>query len=666
RGHLKPAHLSTQAAWDGAGGAELLLALGVERVILPRETPLETIRKLAAEAPFALEVFVHGACCYSVSGRCWWSAALGPRSGNRGTCAQPCRRAYSALPGALETPSPWFSPKDLRLLGRIEELVEAGVRALKIEGRLKDAAYVGAVTRAYRSALDVAKHDSVGSIGQAGAIGLDEVFGRSSGEGFLSGAPSDWRTGQEAGHLGLEVGRLLGPGKGPGGVRVMLTQGLAPGDGLAWDDGDERRGARVTWVDQPGGTGERQLRLRGSGPNCEGTRLWRTFSAQGEDPFEGWDPAWERVGVSLRAEGREGAPLRLVAVARGLALRVEASSEGPLEAARGAGLETILPDRLGSLPPPFFLSELDLGGLAPGLFLRPKVLKATRRSLMEALEKVLAGRAPSPPSVSVSQLEPLPLPLPLPLPVPLPLAPPLPTRPAPAGQEGGVRLRLFRWQDLPALAHLRPEGGFVLPAVGARPSELEGLPGPMGFWLPPVTGPGAAESLEPLVEGLPSEAELLCLSWEALSLAASFPERRFALDWTFNIANSEAAALVGGIGLGLTASPEAPGPIPGAAAVGRLNPLVSLSRYPPGEGEPASFANSHGDRFTRLHLGHGCWGIFLHRPARPLPWPPGPSGATLDALLLEPGDPERVARWLASPSGGQPQHGQPQHGQPQR
>ncbi|MDD3149129.1 MAG: U32 family peptidase, partial [Candidatus Riflebacteria bacterium] len=92
RGSKIPLHLSTQAAWFGQGGVEELKELGITRVILPREVGAAELQQLVDSVPFELEIFVHGAMCYSISGRCFWSIALGTRSGNRGTCAQPCRR----------------------------------------------------------------------------------------------------------------------------------------------------------------------------------------------------------------------------------------------------------------------------------------------------------------------------------------------------------------------------------------------------------------------------------------------------------------------------------------------------------------------------------------------------------------------------------------------
>jgi putative protease len=127
--------------------------LGVSRVILPRELDIDGIRHCAAACPegLDLEVFVHGALCYGISGRCYWSSFLGGKSGLRGRCVQPCRRLYSGMAGAL----PLFSCRDLRLDVLVKALLkEPRVAAWKIEGRKKGPHYVYHVARAYRLLRD--------------------------------------------------------------------------------------------------------------------------------------------------------------------------------------------------------------------------------------------------------------------------------------------------------------------------------------------------------------------------------------------------------------------------------------------------------------------------------------------------------------------------------
>ena len=220
-----PLHLSTQGAWFGQGGIEELKELGFTRIILPRETSQNEITEIVKNSPFEIEVFVHGAMCYSISGRCFWSASLGPRSGNRGTCAQPCRKEYCIA--NTQNLSPIFSPKDLRLIDNINELVKTGVTSLKIEGRMKSPEYVYQVVKAYREAIDGKK--------RVEKTNLDEVFSRASSEGFFYGIqkPNQWKTGKNQGREGLVVGVTTG-NKANGLVEVFLKNEINAGDGLFW------------------------------------------------------------------------------------------------------------------------------------------------------------------------------------------------------------------------------------------------------------------------------------------------------------------------------------------------------------------------------------------------------------------------------------------------
>lgn len=146
-------HLSTLAAASPGRGVALAAELSIHRVVLPRELSIDEIKAVARMLPpgLALEVFVHGALCYAVSGRCSWSSLLGGKSGLRGRCVQPCRRRYRRKNEAL----PLFSCDDLGLgvLVRLLNDVPA-VRSWKIEGRKKGPHYVFHTVRAYQLLRD--------------------------------------------------------------------------------------------------------------------------------------------------------------------------------------------------------------------------------------------------------------------------------------------------------------------------------------------------------------------------------------------------------------------------------------------------------------------------------------------------------------------------------
>lgn len=143
-------HASTQMTVHNLKGAQAAAELGFSRVVLARELSFEEIKHISKNIDIETEIFVHGAMCVSLSGQCLMSSALGGRSGNRGSCAQPCRRRYRS--GGKEKYI--LSLKDMSLINRVDKLFESGSSALKIEGRMKGPAYVAAVTRIFRSCLD--------------------------------------------------------------------------------------------------------------------------------------------------------------------------------------------------------------------------------------------------------------------------------------------------------------------------------------------------------------------------------------------------------------------------------------------------------------------------------------------------------------------------------
>ncbi len=145
-----PLHASTQMSIHNLAGVEAAAELGLTRAVLARELNLDQIRYITQNAPIETEIFVHGALCFCHSGQCYMSALIGQRSGNRGMCAQPCRLQYS-LGGRMDDHP--LSLKDNCLIDRLEEIEDAGVSCIKIEGRMKRPEYTAIVTRIYANAL---------------------------------------------------------------------------------------------------------------------------------------------------------------------------------------------------------------------------------------------------------------------------------------------------------------------------------------------------------------------------------------------------------------------------------------------------------------------------------------------------------------------------------
>lgn len=174
-------HASTQCSVNSPEGFKALEKIGFVRAVLPREMSLDEIKEIRQATDMELEMFVHGALCMCVSGQCYLSAMLGGRSGNRGLCAQPCRLGFSADASR----SCDLSLKDLSLIGNINEIAQAGVVSLKIEGRMKRPEYVAAAVSSCKKAID-------GEYSASDENTLKSVFSRTGfTDGYFTGERKD-------------------------------------------------------------------------------------------------------------------------------------------------------------------------------------------------------------------------------------------------------------------------------------------------------------------------------------------------------------------------------------------------------------------------------------------------------------------------------------------
>lgn len=195
-----PIIASTQCHNNTLEKVKFLEKTGFKRVILPREISLKEIKEIHENTNVELETFVHGALCMSYSGQCYLSYAIGGRSANRGECAQPCRKKYSLkdADGKFIVKDKYIlSLKDLNLSGRLEDLILAGVTSFKIEGRLKNEAYVVNTTAYYRQALDKVlqnyglRRSSVGTSSYEFEPNLYKTFNRGYTNFYLDGEKKD-------------------------------------------------------------------------------------------------------------------------------------------------------------------------------------------------------------------------------------------------------------------------------------------------------------------------------------------------------------------------------------------------------------------------------------------------------------------------------------------
>ncbi len=208
-------HASTLMLAHNSDAVGFLASLGCHRVVLARELTLKEITAISAgRGETEIEVFIHGAMCFSFSGLCLFSSYLGGKSGLRGRCVQPCRRAYSEGSqgrgrGRKSDASRYlFSMNDLSGLDILPALLQTGISSLKIEGRLRSAHYVQCIVGAYRQVLDAAPEDQQNAVTAAKALAERAMSRKTSSGYFFSPQPAEAITPHHSGNMGMHLGRF--------------------------------------------------------------------------------------------------------------------------------------------------------------------------------------------------------------------------------------------------------------------------------------------------------------------------------------------------------------------------------------------------------------------------------------------------------------------------
>jgi putative protease len=573
-------HGSTQMSITSTAGVAQAAALGCERVVMARELSLRDLARIQEQLvkrqlQMPLEMFVHGALCVAYSGQCLTSEALGQRSANRGECAQACRLPYQLIVDGQERDLGeqryLLSPQDLAAWELLPQLVDLGIASLKIEGRLKDASYVAAVTDAYRRSLDQARGlrggGGTGSgtgtgTGQAVAeacANLELSFSRGLGHGWLEGVNHRQLVhGRWSKKRGPLIGQLEGI-EASGWWLLRCARQLRPGHGLVFEVPSpdplvppEEIGGRVMAIEQrqPG-----LLALRLGPARLDARRLlpgapcWLS-----SDPL--LERQWQRQAnaptpvadqpLSLAVQGQLNQPLQLslLAVAdREMVAPLVLRSRLPLAAATGSGLDRQrLEAQLGRLGGSGWrLGSLQLD-LPDNLFLPLAELNRLRRQLVQQLADEFSSASASAsalPATSgwsprlLSDLQPAAAAGPAGLSI----------GSSPATAEPGLHVLVRSLQQLEALQ------GLPLRSVIAeleQPRELREAVAmgrgcwPDGLWLAGarITRPDEAWSLEPLLRAAPAGY----LVRNADQLERLSPVAPCIGDFSLNVANPLTAA----------------------------------------------------------------------------------------------------------------------------
>lgn len=261
-------HASTQMAVNNYYGAKFLKEIGFSRVVLARETPIFEIEKIK-ELDLDVETFIHGALCISYSGECLMSSMIGGKSGNRGECAQACRRSYEIIDfdgRKLADRLYYLSPKDLNTLDDVAKIIRAGGYSLKIEGRMKNPEYVYTVVSSYKKSLE-------GKLREEDREDTLQVFNRGFTKGLFNGDfGRDFISYDRPDNRGIEIGRVIELGRNS--AKIIFDQDVYPGDGLEFNSSKKRFGMKAREFYKAGKTYQVELFKR----PLENSKINRTYS----------------------------------------------------------------------------------------------------------------------------------------------------------------------------------------------------------------------------------------------------------------------------------------------------------------------------------------------------------------------------------------------------
>lgn len=375
-------HGSTQMTVGNHIEAEYLRKIGFKRVVLPREMTFEEIKKIRENTSIELEIFVSGALCICYSGNCYMSSFIGSRSGNRGMCAQPCRKEYTDSKG---NKGYFLSPKD-QLLGydEIQKLKEIGIESIKIEGRMKDPNYVFETVEYYHQMINEKEVEER----------VSEVFNRGYSKGYFNGADTSLINKNYSYNLGKEIGLIFGK-------ELKLKDRVVLGDGIIYlsKDFEKLGGGYLNKIEVKG---SKELRKSAEAGETiflkdvpRGSKyIFRSFAKEVNDDIENklkkYDQKLDITGEFFGNLG-EKPLLKLEAVNnQGKKIQVEKVGENEVEAAvkKAATPEEIIEKLKESGESTFNITEIECH-ISEGIFLPVSVIKSLRRVATAELEKFI-------------------------------------------------------------------------------------------------------------------------------------------------------------------------------------------------------------------------------------------------------------------------------------
>ncbi|MFV0578206.1 MAG: peptidase U32 family protein [Fusobacterium ulcerans] len=375
-------HGSTQMTVGNHIEAEYLRKIGFKRVVLPREMTFEEIKKIRENTSIELEIFVSGALCICYSGNCYMSSFIGSRSGNRGMCAQPCRKEYTDSKG---NKGYLLSPKD-QLMGydEIQKLKEIGIESIKVEGRMKDPNYVFETVGYYSQMIN----------GEKAEERVSEIFNRGYSKGYFHGADSSLINKNYSYNLGKEIGLIFGR-------ELKLKDRVVLGDGIIYlsKDYEKLGGGYLNKIEVKGSKEARKSAESGETIFLKdvprGSKyIFRSFAKEVNDDVENklkkYDQKLDITGEFFGNLGEKPVLILEAVSNQGKKIRVEKLGENEIEVAakRAATPEDIVEKLKESGDSTFNIVNVDCH-ISEGIFLPVSVIKSLRREAAAELEELL-------------------------------------------------------------------------------------------------------------------------------------------------------------------------------------------------------------------------------------------------------------------------------------
>ncbi|ABW19507.1 U32 family peptidase [Alkaliphilus oremlandii] len=407
-------HASTQMTLHNRQGVEVLKEMGVSRVVLSREVTIEEIKDIYDATGMELEVFIHGALCVSYSGQCLMSSFIGGRSGNRGRCAQPCRRQYNLLKlnrdkeilksGEFLNKGRSFhlSMRDLNTLEEIGQLIEAGVTSFKIEGRMKKPQYVASIVRGYRKAIDLYLSDRKALKDDQLQEEIAQMFNRKFTKGHLFHSPkAEVINIEKPNNRGLYLGRIEDVNRKENRFRIKLEVDIAVGDGVEiWNESTDDMGGNIRNIyrdhqlvkeAKKGEVVELEMRCSVQ----KGDQVYKTLNLSLMDALEktyAQDKEYKKIPLYGKVQVELNEKIK-VCLWDNEGHAVEAKSDAVVEAAlKVAVTEEKLLEQLSKLGnTPFQLEHLDVS-LGENCSVPVSVLNSLRREIVDQLMDLRKNR----------------------------------------------------------------------------------------------------------------------------------------------------------------------------------------------------------------------------------------------------------------------------------